>query len=386
VDAAVEPHRRVIALTYLALTLLDVGRTEEAVTLALDSAAECQRAGFETSFGAYLSGVAVEGLTRLGRWAEADTVLATTAGIEPVNVAAVELDTAGAVLSARRGDLDRARGLVERLTRLPSDGWHAAAIAAATAEVHLAAGEWAQAADTARRASAPTGGSEARWPPRFAALLTIAVVEQTLDAIARREAVDRDAAVFELRRAIDEARAHPASVGPIPEMHLALADAAITRLTTPDPEAFARAAEAAERAGDPWTAGIARLHEADAAAATGAAARAADALRTAHDSAARLGAQPLLRDIDALSRRARISVDVASAPAITVDDMARLGLTPREAEVLGLVAAGRTNREIGTQLYVSEKTASVHVSNILRKLGVATRVEAAAVAQRLGVA
>jgi DNA-binding NarL/FixJ family response regulator len=63
-----------------------------------------------------------------------------------------------------------------------------------------------------------------------------------------------------------------------------------------------------------------------------------------------------------------------------------LGLTPREAEVLGLVAAGQTNRQIGERLYVSEKTASVHVSNILRKLGVRTRVDAAAVAQRVGIA
>jgi DNA-binding NarL/FixJ family response regulator len=52
---------------------------------------------------------------------------------------------------------------------------------------------------------------------------------------------------------------------------------------------------------------------------------------------------------------------------------------------LTLVAAGRTNRQIGEELFVSEKTASVHVSNILRKLGVTSRVDAAAVAQRLGV-
>jgi DNA-binding NarL/FixJ family response regulator len=61
-------------------------------------------------------------------------------------------------------------------------------------------------------------------------------------------------------------------------------------------------------------------------------------------------------------------------------------LTPREAEVLVLVAAGRTNRQIGDELFVSDKTASVHVSNILRKLGVNSRVDAAAVAQRLGIA
>ena len=63
----------------------------------------------------------------------------------------------------------------------------------------------------------------------------------------------------------------------------------------------------------------------------------------------------------------------------------QLGLTPREAEVLALVAAGRSNRRIAEALFISPKTASVHVSNILAKLGVATRVEAAAVAHRLGL-
>ena len=66
--------------------------------------------------------------------------------------------------------------------------------------------------------------------------------------------------------------------------------------------------------------------------------------------------------------------------------MARLGLTAREAEVLALVASGSSNRQLGAALYISEKTASVHVSNILRKLGVTSRVDAAAIAQRLGVA
>ena len=68
------------------------------------------------------------------------------------------------------------------------------------------------------------------------------------------------------------------------------------------------------------------------------------------------------------------------------DSAQRLGLTTREVEVLTLVTAGRTNRQIGDELFVSAKTASVHVSNILRKLGVNSRVDAAAVAQRLGIA
>ena len=67
------------------------------------------------------------------------------------------------------------------------------------------------------------------------------------------------------------------------------------------------------------------------------------------------------------------------------DELARFGLTEREREVLLLVAAGRSNPEIAQALFISAKTASVHVSNILAKLGVSGRVEAAAVAHRLGV-
>jgi DNA-binding CsgD family transcriptional regulator len=70
----------------------------------------------------------------------------------------------------------------------------------------------------------------------------------------------------------------------------------------------------------------------------------------------------------------------AREPAAATDD---LGLTPREREVLALVADGRTNRQIAQALFISSKTASVHVSNILAKLGVANRGEAAAVAHRL---
>ena len=64
---------------------------------------------------------------------------------------------------------------------------------------------------------------------------------------------------------------------------------------------------------------------------------------------------------------------------------AQLGLTRREAEVLALVAAGRSNRQIAQALFISPKTASVHVSRILAKLGAASRVEAAAIAHRLGL-
>jgi DNA-binding CsgD family transcriptional regulator len=62
------------------------------------------------------------------------------------------------------------------------------------------------------------------------------------------------------------------------------------------------------------------------------------------------------------------------------------GLTERELTVLQLVAAGRTNAQIGAELFISPRTAGVHVTNILRKLGVSNRVQAAALAERAGLA
>ena len=73
-----------------------------------------------------------------------------------------------------------------------------------------------------------------------------------------------------------------------------------------------------------------------------------------------------------------------TAPAPPAGEEEPFGLTPRERQVLSLVAAGATNREIGTALYMAEKTASVHVSRILAKLDVRSRTEAGAVAHRFG--
>ena len=168
--------------------------------------------------------------------------------------------------------------------------------------------------------------------------------------------------------------------------HLAHAAASLTRLTVSDADAWAEATARWAELGDRWATATALVREAEAAASVGLADRAASSLRQAHSIASELGAAPLLAEIEGVSRRTRISVEAPTR--VTLDESAaqRLGLTPREAEVLALVATGRTNRQIGDELFVSDKTASVHVSNILRKLGVNSRVDAAAVAQRLGIA
>ena len=125
-------------------------------------------------------------------------------------------------------------------------------------------------------------------------------------------------------------------------------------------------------------------------------AEAAFELRNAHRFAARLGAQPLLDLIVALAARARIPLQdpveprgtpstTTGAPRTAESELADVGLSPREIEVLAVLAAGRTNRQIAEQLFITEKTAAIHVSRILDKLGVANRVEAAATAYRLGL-
>ena len=107
----------------------------------------------------------------------------------------------------------------------------------------------------------------------------------------------------------------------------------------------------------------------------------------------RLRAAPLRRALADLARRARLDdpgahPDGAPAAGGAADGTgaALSALTTREREVLRLIAAGRSNREIGAELFISAKTASVHVSNILGKLGVASRTEAAAIAHREDIA
>jgi DNA-binding CsgD family transcriptional regulator len=125
----------------------------------------------------------------------------------------------------------------------------------------------------------------------------------------------------------------------------------------------------------------ARWREAEAADAAGDRPRALAALGAAHAEAARLGARPLAERLERLARRLRARLGPTTRPGgPTAAPVAAFGLTRREREVLARVAAGRTNRQIAEELFISESTAGVHVSNILAKLGVSSRTEAAAVA------
>jgi DNA-binding NarL/FixJ family response regulator len=239
----------------------------------------------------------------------------------------------------------------------------------------------------------------ARARPREAAQIRVQLSAKGLRAQAELAALararrDSDALQGWLARArelIDLARvaaAEAAAVTPNAAGWLALAEAEYERARgAAAPELWSEAARTWERLERPPLAAYCRWREAEALVSAGASRTEASApLREAHAVAAHIGAKPLLRELELLAQRARLDLAREEEAAFSEGKQsleALLGLTPREAEVLTLVARGLTNREIGAELVISVKTASVHVSHILRKLDAPNRLEAAAIAHRL---
>jgi DNA-binding CsgD family transcriptional regulator len=187
-----------------------------------------------------------------------------------------------------------------------------------------------------------------------------------------------------------DAVAHPDAAArflPAAAAYRAMTDAEVLRRDgRPAVAAWEAAVRAWESAGDVWPLAYARFRLGEALCAEGRRDEAVEPLRAAATCAESLGARPLLEDVHALARRARVPLEDEAAPApVTGATGLPFGLTEREREVLVLVAAGRSNGQIAGELFISPKTASVHVSNILAKLGVGGRVEAAGVAHRLGL-
>jgi DNA-binding CsgD family transcriptional regulator len=153
----------------------------------------------------------------------------------------------------------------------------------------------------------------------------------------------------------------------------------------PDPEQWAAAAEAWLALERPFPAAQARWREAEAHLRGGDREATVTAAREAAALAEALGSRWLLAEVEGLAARARLRLEEAPAEEPAPQDEDPFGLTSRERQVLALLAEGATNRQIGTQLFMAEKTASVHVSRILAKLDVRSRTEAAAVAHRHGL-
>ena len=186
-----------------------------------------------------------------------------------------------------------------------------------------------------------------------------------------------------LRDLLVESSVHLAQPGPVERACALTSLAERARLGgRPDPQAWGMAAAAWQAMGNAQWSAYALMRQGSACLALGERGAATVALRSAAQLAQQLGAQPLTVQLAAVASRGRVELwpgegVVASAPP--------QGLTVREVEVLRLVVEGRSNREIAAALFITVKTASVHVSNILAKLEVPSRGAAAAAARRLGL-
>jgi DNA-binding CsgD family transcriptional regulator len=227
-------------------------------------------------------------------------------------------------------------------------------------------------------------------PPRVGRLGRIGQAELAALARARHDAdAVRDHLVRgrRLLAAARDAEAEASPVTPNAGGWRALAEAEYERARgVARPERWAEAADTWERLQRPPLAAYCRWRQAEALVAAGASrAEASEPLGRAHAVAARIGAKPLAGQLELLAQRARLQL--APPDARTPDRRQGLeellGLTPREAEVLALLARGYTNRQIAAALVISVRTAGVHVSHILRKLHAPNRLEAAAIAHRL---
>ena len=203
-----------------------------------------------------------------------------------------------------------------------------------------------------------------------------------------REPADRRDALARARIHFERLGAAAAEGGPVEQARLAQGRAELARARARNAhKEWGLAASAWEAIKRPFPAAVARWREAEAHIAAGHRPAATVAAGQALAGATLLGSRWLAEEVQALAERARLELSSAAGPAgktapsrPAAEDP--FGLTPRERQVLALLAEGATNRQIGAALYMAEKTASVHVSRILSKLGVQGRTQAAAVAHR----
>jgi DNA-binding CsgD family transcriptional regulator len=377
-----------------------VGRYEEAVTAAADGLDLARQAGLTRYDGPYLMLNEAEPLLLLGRWAEAERVLAQAQVLMPEGAFGAGLDLSRAELGAMRGQFDAAAGALRSARRalggvmdvqVLQPSHYAAALIALGQGDKAAAGEEVKAG--LALGGPATYGARYAWPLVWLGMRIVAD-EAALARAGRQPVPEASQGRREELAAIaaELPSRTPASLG-----YQAMTAAEKARAAgTDDPGTWAAVAAAWRSMRQPYLLAYALLRLAEAHLAASDRQGAAATVQEAYATADRLGAEPLAAETAALARRARLSlVPPVAAAAVedgkaggeaAVDRLAQFGLTEREREVLSLIAVGQSNREIAEALFISVKTASVHVSNILAKLGVGSRVEAAAIAYRLGAA
>jgi DNA-binding CsgD family transcriptional regulator/tetratricopeptide (TPR) repeat protein len=384
-----------------ALNLCD--ETAAAVEVTVQGISETEELGISHSYGHYIRLCAVTYEYALGHWDRARRILDEALARAPTGTGAELYRLARSVqLFVGEGAMDPADTAIARAFALIGDNPDAQFVGpvhAAAAERELWLHEPRAALDIVERGVARLAETDdVYWACHLSRIGAWAAADIADDGRARRDAsagVEARERLDRLRVALDRAAdaappeaARRSKADRVSRTDRASLEAEARRLDgTPDSTAWARLAEAWAALDRPYLKAYARWREGEAWLEMGDRAAAAVALRSARALADELDARPLLEAVEALGRRARIGL-AAPEPAETGEapdahDEDPFGLTPREREVLALVADGRTNRQIAEHLFISESTAGVHVSNILGKLGVASRVEAASIAFRL---
>ena len=376
-----------------------MGRHEDAARVAQAAIAGARDQGLPRATGALLAVNVAEPLVSLGRWDEATEVIEHALALSPPAAIRAGLQVLAGLVALRRGNLAAAADLVvaarasvsrERYTgRSALQFW--LPLAQFETELRLAQGNIT---DAVAVAGAAADTFEFMSYPRYSWPLLAIAARACAAAGAVRPGTQAAQAGGLLGRLRTLAEEMPAS-GPAERASQLTftAEAASDPATTLAGPGAGQAAlarwDAAATAWDgvrqPYPLAVALLRAAEAALMAGDRGDATRRLRRAAELADSLGARPLSDEIGSLARNGRISLtgragDDRRGEAGT---SGYRGLTAREFEVLRYVAAGRSNPEIAAKLFISAKTASVHVSNILTKLSVSSRGEAAATAHRL---
>ena len=373
-----------------------LNRLEEALELALEGQRVAERLGLARDYGVSLEVNAASALLALGRWDQADAVLSGADDRQPIEMPAIELHLSRGRLAVARGQFEdatqhlaAARGLMTSAV----DPQFQSMLAAYQAELALWQGQPLQAREAVAAGLRCLDDSDDAWfvgPLLWLGAWAEADAGPFGGAKGARMAslATADALVARAQTLVEPGGGGARFISAVTIAYARLCEAEVQRLGHgSELEPWRLAAAAWESAAHPYPLAYVRWREAEALLARRRAQEGGTALRSAHAMTQKLGAGALAREIELLARRARIDLDVGDA----ADEAAepgpgdQLGLTPRELQVLALVDAGQTNREIAQALFVTEKTAGAHVSNILAKLGVRDRVEAATVAQRLGL-
>jgi DNA-binding CsgD family transcriptional regulator/tetratricopeptide (TPR) repeat protein len=405
-----DPEELMRSYVNLAEILDQDGRIVEAAQVSREGVEMARQEG---SFGFGLPMLIAElaqRLIRLGEWDEAAAVLAdATAPSRSWEVGRIAALSALAYIQAVRGDRDGVshslRELEVGMVDFVGAMW-TAPVALARAEAALWLGDPATARDAA--AGELSGDEEIVifWDFLYVApLLSVGARAQADLAVAARavgneaeleQIVARANEIGALSQRLIEASSQPEAVLYAQTAMLEVARAQISASA----DEWRALGECWEQRGNPYPAAYCRWRAADLVLAGGGPrGDVQEMLDSAYRAAQRLGAEPLRHEISDLARRARVTLsELHGAEADDGEPVAedgegahdltaaqRIGLTARELDVLRLMAGGATNREIAASLFISQKTVTVHITRILAKLDARTRVEAAGMAQRLGL-